>query len=106
MSDIKRYDLNPYDGEVGMEEAADGEYVKFEDHTAVVAENCQNALRDAAIAMCQLCAGTNKFVETDPLQYIVHPGDPCRWFHRFSDTKEIATDCRAWQIHDLIAKVK
>jgi hypothetical protein len=106
MSDIKRYELNPFDGECGMEEAVDGDFVKFEDHGIVVVERIQNALREAAIATCKLCAGGNKFVEVDPLQYYARENEPCRWFHRFSDTKEIATSCGAYKIHDLISKVK
>lgn len=104
MIDLKRYDLNPHDGECGLEESPDGDYVKFGDHVYVVAEHIQNALREAAIATCKLCAGGNKFVETDPLQYYKRDGEECRWFHRFSDTKEIASSCDAWKIHDLIAR--
>jgi hypothetical protein len=33
MDVTKRYDLNPFDGEVGMEESPDGEYVKWEDYS-------------------------------------------------------------------------
>lgn len=72
----------------------------------VVAEAIQNALREACQATCQLCAGTNKFVEPDPLQFYAREGEPCRWFHRFSDTKEVASTCDAWKIQDLIVKVK
>lgn len=28
----KRYDMNPFDGEAGMEESPDGEYVKWKDY--------------------------------------------------------------------------
>lgn len=31
-AEVKRYDFNPHDGEAGMEESADGEYVKYEDY--------------------------------------------------------------------------
>jgi hypothetical protein len=29
---VKRFDLNPHDGECGLEEDATGEWVRYEDH--------------------------------------------------------------------------
>lgn len=109
MSDIKRYRPATCDcGDTREPEGPveDGEWVKFEDHETVLVERIQNALREAAIATCKLCAGGNKFVEVDPLQYYARKNEPCGWFHRFSDTKEIATSCGAYKINDLISKVK
>lgn len=35
----KRYDLNPHDGEVGMEESTHGEYVKWDDYYELLKTN-------------------------------------------------------------------
>lgn len=65
----------------------------------------QSTLREAAIAICPLCAGGNKYVSREPLLESEHTVGKCRWFHRYSDTNEIAARCEAWKINDLIVKV-
>lgn len=43
MSEIKRYECDGYAGQVWMEEEALGEYVKYEDHLAIVDKLIQEA---------------------------------------------------------------
>ena len=71
-----------------------------------IVESAQNALRNAAIAMCPLCAGGNKYVSQEPLLEGEHTAGECRWFHRYSDTNEIAAKCESWKINDLIVRMK
>ena len=45
MEEAKRYDFNPYDGEAGMEESPDGEYVRHEDYLTMKSQRDQANLR-------------------------------------------------------------
>jgi hypothetical protein len=73
----------------------DGDLVLYEDHLAAVREAEHKVLEKAASAICPLCAGENKYTGAIPRQ------DGEDFYHRWSDTHQIAARCKSSAIYRL-----